>query len=105
MNLLLYQNIDYYYLTKNSESTKFLFDIINNQSNVNQTEDEDLEEKISEIPEENNENENDNTNNRQNMNDLFEENNDFIMSEKDIKYAKNNKFDFDINNMHNPLLL
>ena len=45
LNLLLYQNIDYYYLTKNSESTKFLFDIINNQSNIDQTEDENFEKK------------------------------------------------------------
>ena len=27
------------------------------------------------------------------------------MSENDIKYLKCNKFDFDINNSHNPLLL
>ena len=95
--------MDYYYLTKNSKSTKFLFDIINNQSNMDQTEDEDLKGKISEIHEENNENENDN--NRQNTNDLFEEFSEFIMSEKYIKYVKNNKFDFYIDNMHNPLLL
>ena len=37
--------------------------------------------------------------------DLFDENNDYIMSEKDIKYLKSNKFGFDINNSHNPLLL
>ena len=98
----------YYYLTNKSESTQYLFDIINKESNNIITE-ENLEEKISEIEEENDEKElkeNQNTNVENNMKEnLFDENNDYIMSEKDIKYIRNNKFGFDINNSHNPLLL
>ena len=98
----------YYYLTNKSESTQYLFDIINKESNNIITE-ENLEEIISEIEEENDEKElkeNQNTNIENNMKEnLFDENNDYIMSEKDIKYIRNNKFGFDINNSHNPLLL
>jgi len=99
----------YYFLTQKSESTKYLFDIINTQSNIVQNEEENIEEKISEIEEENEEKEikdnNKDTQTNKNMNELLEDTNNNIMSENDIKYLKNNKFDFDINNMHNPLLL
>ena len=99
----------YYYLTKNSPSTKYLFDIINNESNFFKNEDNTLEEKINEVEEEemNEEKEikeENITKTKKNMNELFEENS-YIMSENDIKYIKNNKLDFDINNSHNPLLL
>ena len=99
----------YYYLTTKSDSTQYLFDLINNESNNVIIDDDNLEEKISEIEEENEEKElkeNPNLKTQNNMNkDLFDENNDYIMSEKDIKYLKSNKFGFDINNSHNPLLL
>ena len=99
----------YYFLTQKSESTKYLFDIINTQSNIIQNEEENLEDKISEIEEENEEKEikdnNKDTQTKKSMNELLEDTNNNIMSENDIKYLKNNKFDFDINNMHNPLLL
>ena len=99
----------YYFLTQKSESTKYLFDIINTQSNIIQNEEENLEDKISEIEEENEEKEikdnNKDTQTKKSMNELLEDTNNNLMSENDIKYLKNNKFDFDINNMHNPLLL
>ena len=98
----------YYYLTQKSDSTKYLFDIINTESNNIIKEDENLEEKISEIEEENSEKEikeTEKTKTKNNMKDLYDENNNYIMSENDIKYIKNNKFGFDINNCHNPLLL
>ena len=99
----------YYYLTKKSESNQYLFDIINKESANIILDEENLEEKISEIEEENEEKElkeNQNTDAQKNINkNLFDENNDYIMSERGIKYIKNNKFGFDINNSHNPLLL
>jgi len=99
----------YYFLTQKSETTKYLFDIINTQSNIIQNEEENLEDKISEIEEENEEKEikdnNKDTQTKKSMNELLEDTNNNLMSENDIKYLKNNKFDFDINNMHNPLLL
>ena len=97
----------YYYLTQNSGSTKYLFDIINNLSNIINNNDNNLEEKISEMEEEeaNEDNEENNNKIKNNMNELIEDNNNYLMSENDIKYLKQNKFDFDINNSHNPLLL
>ena len=98
----------YYFLTQKSDSTKYLFDIINKQSNIIQKEEENIEDKISEIEEENEEkevNDNKDTQTKKNMNELLEDTDNNIMSENDIKYMKSNKFDFDINNMHNPLLL
>ena len=93
----------YYYMTENSEMSKYLYDIIdktiietNNNKNKNDKK----------IPSKNiNEN-------KENISQFFSQNNDGffeksvdLLSEKDINYLKSNKIDFDVNNSHNPLLL
>ena len=98
----------YYYLMEKSEMTKYLFDIINTDSISAITEKEFFDDKISEIEEDNEEKEIEEDNElniKNNIKELFEDKNDFITSEKDMKYLKTNKFSFDINNSHNPLLL
>ena len=96
----------YYYLTQNTDTTKYLFEIINTESNII-TEEDIADEKISEISDEKIEKENKEDIEVKNDNkDLFDtSDNNKLMSENDIKYLKCNKFDFDINNSHNPLLL
>ena len=98
----------YYYLMEKSEMTKYLFDIINTDSISAIKEKEFFDDKISEIEEDNEEKEIEEDNElniKNNIKELFEDKNDFITSEKDMKYLKTNKFSFDINNSHNPLLL
>ena len=98
----------YYYLMEKSEMTKYLFDIINTDSISSIRENEFFDDKISEIEEDNEEKEIEEDNElniKNNIKELFEDKNDFITSEKDMKYLKTNKFSFDINNSHNPLLL
>ena len=100
----------YYYLTENSESSKYLYDIIDKyeletnknkkEKKSNDTMDEKIEEEKSKEEDINNEN------GINNSNDFFSgKDEDFLLSEKDMKYLKSNKINFDINNSHNPLLL
>ena len=97
----------YYYLTENSENTKYLYDIVDKyefdtnknkkDKNINNTIDEKIEEEKSQE-------ENNILNNNSNE-FLGGTNEDLLLSEKDMKYLKSNKFNFDVNNSHNPLLL
>ena len=102
----------YYYLTENSEMSKYLYDIIynhkfkkikneknknNNTIEENNEEESNKENIIQNIINKNNEAENNNL-------DVFN-NDDILLSEKDINYLKSNRFNFDVNNSHNPLLL
>ena len=106
----------YYYLTENSEMTKYLFDIIDNHSfeNDKKNKNKDNNNTIDEYIENENKKEekkesiipNNIENENNNLNEYFEKNEgDELLSEKDFKYLKSNKFNFDVNNSHNPLLL
>ena len=69
----------------------------NNTIEENNEEESNKENTIQNIINKNKENENNNL-------DGFN-NDDLLLSEKDINYLKSNKFNFDVNNSHNPLLL
>ena len=104
----------YYFLTENSEMSKYLYDIINddkigkNNHNINIIHEYNEEESKNENSNQSNNNKNinnlENNQSENNINDLFDKN-DELLSEKDLKYLKSNKFNFDINNSRNPLLL
>ena len=101
----------YYYLTENSEMTKYLYDIIdlykdeNNKSNINNKNNNIIEENNEDTNNKENNTSNSNNENNDNLNGFFGKNDDLLLSEKDIKYLKTNKLNFDVNNCHNPLLL
>ena len=85
----------YYYLTENSEMTKYLYDLIDTYK--------DEQNKSNNKIEDDNNNKENHVNENENI--FSEKNDDFLLSEKDIKYLKSNKFDYDVNNSNNPLLL
>ena len=89
----------YYYLTENSEMTKYLYDIIDSHKDEHNKSNNKIEDN-------NNNKKEDNVKlNNENENNYFENNDNFLLSEKDMKYLKSNKIDYDVNNSHNPLLL
>lgn len=96
-------NVLYYYLTDNSEMTKYLYDIIDSySSSFDPKKNKDVD-NLEEIQEEENKTEilaNP-------AGDLMAKNEeeDLLLSEKDLKYLKSDKSNFDVNNSHNPLLL
>ena len=93
----------YYHLTENSEMTKYLYDIIDSHSYKD--ENNKSNNKIEDANNNNNNKEDNIRTNNENENNFFEKNDDLLLSEKDMKYMKSNKFDYDVNNSHNPLLL
>ena len=101
----------YYFLTENSEMSKYLFDVINNhkfgknKDNNNTIHENNEEESNKENTAQNNNNINDNNEIENNNIDGLFDKNDYLLSEKDNNYIKANKFNFDVNNSHNPLLL